>query len=157
MRSKFGGLATLLSLALLSYDGDDQDDDSQNHGEGDPDIVLGLVVVDGVVAVLLHLLHELLLFLLLWGQTAALECSLYKLSAALFALFRVLELLALLGHRLLKVDQELLRCLVDDLLVDLDVRGAVRHGLQAFIVTLAAEHLRELLLALNELFKTDLS
>ena len=131
MRSKFRlalGLTTL-SLALLNHNGDDEDDNGKDDGQGDPDIVLGLVVVDGVVAVLLDLLHELLLFFLLRSKAAAIERSLYELSAALFALLRVLELLAFLGHRLLQIDQELLRRLADDLLVDLDVRGAIRGSL----------------------------
>ena len=52
-------------MALLNHDGDDEDDhdeadhDGVNHGEddgkGDPDINLGLIVVDSVVVFLLHL------------------------------------------------------------------------------------------------------
>ena len=68
--SKFAlkiGIALDLSfcLALLNHDGDDEDDhdeadhDGVNHGEddgkGDPDINLGLIVVDSVVVFLLHL------------------------------------------------------------------------------------------------------
>ena len=131
MRSKFGLTLrlTTLSLALLNHYGYDEDYDGKNHSQRDPDVVLGFVVVDGVVAVLLYLLHELLLFLFLWSQAAALERSLYKLSAAFFTFLRVLELLALLGHRLLQIDQELLWRLADYLLVNLDVSGAICDSL----------------------------
>ena len=159
MRSKFGlalGLTTL-SLALLNHDGDDEDDDGKDDGQGDPDIVLGLVVVDGVVAVLLDLFHELLLFFLLRSKAAAFERSLYELSAALFTLLRVLELLALLGHRLLQIDQELLRRLADYLLVDLDVSGTIGNSLLQLVLRLLAERRLELLLALNQFLKANLS
>ena len=159
MRSKFGlafGLTTL-SLALLNHDGDYEDDDGKDDGQGNPDIVLGLVVVDGVVAVLLDLFHELLLFFLLRSKAAAFERSLYELSAALFTLLRVLELLALLGHRLLQIDQELLRRLADYLLVDLDVSGTIGNSLLQLVLRLLAERRLELLLALNQFLKANLS
>ena len=159
MRSKFGlalGLTTL-SLALLNHNGDNEDDDGKDDGQGDPDIVLGLVVMDGVVAVLLDLLHELLLFFLLRSKAAAFERSLYELSAALFAFLRVFELLALLGHRLLQIDQELLRRLADYLLVDLDVSDTIGDSLLQLVLRLLAERRLELLLALNQFLKANLS
>ena len=71
-------------MAPLNHDGDDEDDQGEDDGKGETDIILGLIVVDSVVAVLLHLLHELLLFLFLQSHTLAFESSLYEFYAALF-------------------------------------------------------------------------